>query len=147
MKYSLLAAAFATVILVGCEGKKSLDGHPMDKPPPSAFAPREAEPDMQEAGAGLADNTAATADSKTGAEVITDAAKSAADATDKATQNVVDATKSTAADAANTAKSAADATEKATQNVIDAAKSTATDASKEVDGAARRAIDAIKGSK
>lgn len=146
MKYPLLAAAFATVILVGCEGKKSLDGHPMDKPPPSAFAPREAEPDMKEAGAGLTDNVVA-ADSKTGAEVVTDAAKSAADATDKAAQNAADATKSTATNVADTAKNAADATEKATQNVIDAAKSTATDASKEVDGAARRAIDAIKGSK
>lgn len=39
-------AALAIVALTACEGKKSLDGHPMDKPPPSAFAPRDSEPDM-----------------------------------------------------------------------------------------------------
>lgn len=32
------------LVLSACEGKKSLDGHPMDKPPPSAFAPRDSEP-------------------------------------------------------------------------------------------------------
>lgn len=145
MKYPLLAATFITVALTACgEGKKSLDGHPMDKPPPSAFAPREAEPDMSAAGSGLAESAP---DNKTGAEVVTDAAKNAATATEQAAQNAADATKNTAAEAASAAKNAADATDKATQNVIDAAKSTATDAGKEVDSAARKAIDAIKGAK
>ncbi len=44
MKYSFLVAALAIFVLTACEGKKSLDGHPMDKPPPSAFAPRDSEP-------------------------------------------------------------------------------------------------------
>ncbi len=39
-------AALAIVALTACEGKKSLDGHPMDKPPPSAFAPRDSEPQL-----------------------------------------------------------------------------------------------------
>ena len=46
VKYSLIAAALAVVSLTACEGKKSLDGYPMDKPPPSAFAPRDSEPDF-----------------------------------------------------------------------------------------------------
>ncbi len=45
MKYTLLViSAAALLVLSACEGKKSLDGHPMDKPPPSAFAPRDSEP-------------------------------------------------------------------------------------------------------
>ncbi len=44
IKFSLLATAFAILVLTACEGKKSLDGHPMDKPPPSAYAPRDSEP-------------------------------------------------------------------------------------------------------
>ena len=44
MKYTLIATAVALLVLTACEGKKSLDGHPMDKPPPSAFAPRDSEP-------------------------------------------------------------------------------------------------------
>lgn len=45
MKYILIAiSAAALLVLTACEGKKSLDGHPMDKPPPSAFAPRDSEP-------------------------------------------------------------------------------------------------------
>lgn len=44
IKFSLLATAIAVVVLIGCEGKKSLDGYPMDKPPPSAYAPRDSEP-------------------------------------------------------------------------------------------------------
>lgn len=45
MKYTLIAiSAVALLVLTACEGKKSLDGHPMDKPPPSAFAPRDSEP-------------------------------------------------------------------------------------------------------
>ena len=44
IKFSLLAAAFAVLTLTACEGKKSLDGYPMDKPPPSAYAPRDSEP-------------------------------------------------------------------------------------------------------
>lgn len=46
VKYSLLAVALTAVLLTACEGKKSLDGYPMDKPPPSAFAPRDSEPDF-----------------------------------------------------------------------------------------------------
>ena len=44
IKFSLLATAFAILVLTACEGKKSLDGYPMDKPPPSAYAPRDSEP-------------------------------------------------------------------------------------------------------
>jgi hypothetical protein len=44
IKLSLLATAFVILILTACEGKKSLDGYPMDKPPPSAYAPRDSEP-------------------------------------------------------------------------------------------------------
>jgi hypothetical protein len=45
-RFSLLAvAAFAVLTLSACEGKKSLDGYPMDKPPPSAYAPRDSEPE------------------------------------------------------------------------------------------------------
>ena len=44
-KYTIIAiSAAALLVLTACEGKKSLDGHPMDKPPPSAFAPRDSEP-------------------------------------------------------------------------------------------------------
>lgn len=44
IKFSLLVTAFAVLVLTSCEGKKSLDGYPMDKPPPSAYAPRDSEP-------------------------------------------------------------------------------------------------------
>lgn len=44
IKISLMLTALAMLGLSACEGKKSLDGHPMDKPPPSAYAPRDAEP-------------------------------------------------------------------------------------------------------
>ncbi|MCE7915689.1 MAG: hypothetical protein DYH15_13725 [Nitrosomonas sp. PRO4] len=44
IKFSLLATALAVLMLTACEGKKSLDGYPMDKPPPSAYAPRDSEP-------------------------------------------------------------------------------------------------------
>ena len=45
LKYTIIAiSAAALLVLTACEGKKSLDGHPMDKPPPSAFAPRDSEP-------------------------------------------------------------------------------------------------------
>lgn len=44
IKFSLLVTAFVVLVLTACEGKKSLDGHPMDKPPPSAYAPRDSEP-------------------------------------------------------------------------------------------------------
>lgn len=40
----LATAALAVLTLSACEGKKSLDGYPMDKPPPSAYAPRDSEP-------------------------------------------------------------------------------------------------------
>jgi hypothetical protein len=47
MKYTLLVVALAALTLTACgEGKKSLDGHPMDKPPPSADAPRDSEPNF-----------------------------------------------------------------------------------------------------
>ncbi len=39
-------AALAILALTACEGKKSLDGHPMDKPPPSAYAPSDSEPEV-----------------------------------------------------------------------------------------------------
>lgn len=44
IRFSLLTAAFVVLALTACEGKKSLDGYPMDKPPPSAYAPRDSEP-------------------------------------------------------------------------------------------------------
>ncbi len=45
IKFSLLSVALTmSLVLTGCEGKKSLDGYPMDKPPPSAYAPRDSEP-------------------------------------------------------------------------------------------------------
>ncbi|SNX60956.1 hypothetical protein SAMN06296273_2416 [Nitrosomonas ureae] len=54
IRFSLLAVVLALLTLTACEGKKSLDGYPMDKPPPSAYAPRDSEPtfdttDTQEA--------------------------------------------------------------------------------------------------
>ena len=44
MKYPLLAAALAALVLTACEGKKSLDGYPMDKSPPSAYGARDSGP-------------------------------------------------------------------------------------------------------
>ncbi len=44
IKFSLMVTALAVLVLTACEGKKSLDGYPMDKPPPSAYAPRDSEP-------------------------------------------------------------------------------------------------------
>lgn len=47
MKYTFLVVALTALMLTACgEGKKSLDGHPMDKPPPSADAPRDSEPNF-----------------------------------------------------------------------------------------------------
>ncbi|TXI19303.1 MAG: hypothetical protein E6Q62_04490 [Nitrosomonas sp.] len=46
IKFSLLTTALAVLALTACEGKKSLDGYPMDKPPPSAYAPRDSEPTL-----------------------------------------------------------------------------------------------------
>ena len=47
MKYQLLVATMLALALTACgEGKKSLDGHPMDKPPPSADAKRDSEPNF-----------------------------------------------------------------------------------------------------
>lgn len=66
IKFSVLATALAVLILLtGCEGKKSLDGYPMDKPPPSAYAPRDSEPtfDKSDAKEG-ASTTEKDADSK-----------------------------------------------------------------------------------
>jgi len=50
MKYSLTPIAILLLFsLTACgEGKKSLDGHPMDKPPPSADAPRDSEPNFDD---------------------------------------------------------------------------------------------------
>lgn len=47
-RFSILAVAIAVLTLTACEGKKSLDGYPMDKPPPSAYAPRDSEPVLNE---------------------------------------------------------------------------------------------------
>lgn len=45
MKYLSLAVACAALIaLGGCEEKKSLDGHSMEKPPPSAYMERDSAP-------------------------------------------------------------------------------------------------------
>lgn len=45
-RFSLLATVVVALLtLSACEGKKSLDGYPMDKPPPSAYAPRDSEPE------------------------------------------------------------------------------------------------------
>ncbi|MEK6708747.1 MAG: hypothetical protein AABY81_08100 [Pseudomonadota bacterium] len=47
MKSTFLVVALAALTLAACgEGKKSLDGYPMDKPPPSADAPRDSEPNF-----------------------------------------------------------------------------------------------------
>ena len=47
MKYQLLVATMLALALTACgEGKKSLDGHPMDKPPPSADSKRDSEPNF-----------------------------------------------------------------------------------------------------
>ena len=45
MKYVYFFIACAAISLSACEGKKSLDGYPMDKPPPSAFIERDSAPD------------------------------------------------------------------------------------------------------
>ena len=44
IRFLFIIVAIATLSLTACEGKKSLDGYPMDKPPPSAYAPRDSEP-------------------------------------------------------------------------------------------------------
>jgi hypothetical protein len=44
MKYPLLVAAVAALMLTACEYKK----HPMDKPPPSAMAERDSAPKFDE---------------------------------------------------------------------------------------------------
>lgn len=44
MRYTLIATVVILLVLTACEGKKSLDGYPMDKPPPSAYGPRDSEP-------------------------------------------------------------------------------------------------------
>lgn len=47
--YSLLIVTLFTLSLSGCgEGKKSLDGHDMEKPPPSADAARDSEPNFDD---------------------------------------------------------------------------------------------------
>lgn len=49
MKYAFIASILFLLSLTACgEGKKSLDGHAMDKPPPSADAPRDSEPNFDD---------------------------------------------------------------------------------------------------
>ena len=49
MKYSFFVATLFVLSLTACgEGKKSLDGHDMEKPPPSADAPRDSEPNFDD---------------------------------------------------------------------------------------------------
>lgn len=49
MKYQYLLIACATALaLSACEEKKSLDGHSMEKPPPSAFMERDSAPDFDD---------------------------------------------------------------------------------------------------
>ncbi len=49
MKYILIATSAAVLmVLTACEGKKSLDGYPMDMPPPPAYAPSDFEPELTE---------------------------------------------------------------------------------------------------
>lgn len=62
-RFSILAVAVAVLALTACEGKKSLDGYPMDKPPPSAYAPRDSEPAFDETDTKGADATEESADS------------------------------------------------------------------------------------
>ncbi|SFU71053.1 hypothetical protein SAMN05216339_10845 [Nitrosomonas eutropha] len=46
-RFSFLAIACAAILaLSACEEKKSLDGHSMEKPPPSAFMERDSAPDL-----------------------------------------------------------------------------------------------------
>lgn len=46
MKYVYLFIACTAVALSACGEKKSLDGHSMEKPPPSAFIERDSAPDF-----------------------------------------------------------------------------------------------------
>ncbi|MBT3888876.1 MAG: hypothetical protein HOF66_06330 [Nitrosomonadaceae bacterium] len=47
--YSFLIVALFALSLSACgEGKKSLDGHDMEKPPPSADAARDSEPNFDD---------------------------------------------------------------------------------------------------
>jgi len=48
MKYSFIAFTLLAFSRTACEGKKSLDGYPMDKPPPSADVPRDSEPNFDD---------------------------------------------------------------------------------------------------
>ena len=44
MKYKLLITAITALVFTACsEGKKTPDGHAMDNPPPSAYAPSDYE--------------------------------------------------------------------------------------------------------
>jgi len=58
MKYLYLLIVGAAVALSACEEKKSLDGHSMEKPPPSAFMERDSAPDMDK----LDDDAASSAE-------------------------------------------------------------------------------------
>lgn len=46
MKYMYLFIACTAIALSACGEKKSLDGHSMEKPPPSAFMERDSAPDI-----------------------------------------------------------------------------------------------------
>ena len=46
MKYVYLLIECTTIALSACGEKKSLDGHSMEKPPPSAFIERDSAPDL-----------------------------------------------------------------------------------------------------
>lgn len=49
MRCSFITVALFLLSLTACgEGKKSLDGYDMEKPPPSADAPRDSEPNFDD---------------------------------------------------------------------------------------------------
>ncbi len=48
-KHMYLFIACTAIALSACEEKKSLDGHSMEKPPPSAFMERDSAPDLDKA--------------------------------------------------------------------------------------------------
>lgn len=59
MKYTYLLIACTAIALSACGEKKSLDGHSMEKPPPSAFIERDSAPDFDEPGE-TTDNTSSS---------------------------------------------------------------------------------------
>lgn len=67
MKYVYLFIACTTIALSACEEKKSLDGHSMEKPPPSAFMERDSAPDLDaiEEPEGMATSSSSAEEEKT----------------------------------------------------------------------------------